>query len=207
MLGSSINSWDSWFIFNLRKINTYYYMNTAHARKQTTTVGDNSMYILNNVCLECWFSMGVLCERKLSISLQNTSILISVHTWASVFLMHLASTSCMVPSWAYLDSGSVPIPGTRSRSHAPQEEIVYSLNDSCSHFTNVFSLHLSLASILSILLWYDNTYIHIVHYIYIHTSHIMLQSITQWEHVHLVSSFLPHYVAGWLLSIYCVRYS
>ncbi len=53
--GLSINSWDSWFIFNLRKINTCYYMNTACARKWTATVGNNSMYILNNVYLECWF--------------------------------------------------------------------------------------------------------------------------------------------------------
>jgi hypothetical protein len=30
--GSSINSWDSWFIFNLRKINTCYYM-THYTRK------------------------------------------------------------------------------------------------------------------------------------------------------------------------------
>ncbi len=54
--GSSINSWDSWFIFNLWKINTCYYMNTARARKRTVTIGNNSMYILNNVYLELWFS-------------------------------------------------------------------------------------------------------------------------------------------------------
>jgi hypothetical protein len=28
--GSSINSWDSWFIFNLRKINTCYYLDNGH---------------------------------------------------------------------------------------------------------------------------------------------------------------------------------
>jgi hypothetical protein len=46
-----------------------------------------------------------------------------------------------------------------------------------------------------------------VHHTYIHTSHIMLQYITQCTHIYLVSSFLPRYVAGWLLSIHCVRYT
>ncbi len=50
--GSSINSWDIWFIFNLRKINTCYYTSTVHAQKRTVTVGNNSMYILNNVSFE-----------------------------------------------------------------------------------------------------------------------------------------------------------
>ncbi len=41
--GSSVNSWDSWFIFNLRKINTCYYTVTIHARlvhKKGTTIND-----------------------------------------------------------------------------------------------------------------------------------------------------------------------
>ncbi len=29
---SSINSWDSWFIFNLQKINTCYYTNNSNTR-------------------------------------------------------------------------------------------------------------------------------------------------------------------------------
>ncbi len=33
VLGSSVNSWDSCFIFNLRKINTCYYTDTACARE------------------------------------------------------------------------------------------------------------------------------------------------------------------------------
>ncbi len=52
----------------------------------------------------------------------------------------------------------------------------------------------------------NNARIHIIHYTHIHTSHIMWHYITWRVHVYLASSFLPHYVAGWLLSIHCVWY-
>ncbi len=58
----------------------------------------------------------------------------NVHTWAMSFLWHLANMSCMVPFWASTDSGSVPIWGPRPKPRRP-EEVVYILNDSCSHFT------------------------------------------------------------------------
>ncbi len=58
----------------------------------------------------------------------------NVHTWAIFFLRHLANMSCMVPFWASTDSGSVPMWGPRPKPRHP-EEIVYILNDSCSHFT------------------------------------------------------------------------
>jgi hypothetical protein len=57
-----------------------------------------------------------------------------VHTWAMFSLWHLANMSCMVPFWASTDSSSVPIWGPRPKPRRP-EEVVYILNDSCSHFT------------------------------------------------------------------------
>jgi hypothetical protein len=55
--GSSVNSWDSWFIFNLRKINTCYYTDTDTDTYRT-------MYILNVDF------PGSKLEEGLSISLQ-----------------------------------------------------------------------------------------------------------------------------------------
>ncbi len=75
--GSSINSWDSWFIFNLRKINTCYYT-------------DNSYWSWR---VHTWQSCVSHCRQHACIE--------NVHTWASVFLRHLASTSFMVPFWPY----------------------------------------------------------------------------------------------------------
>ncbi len=62
-------------------------------------------------------------------SLRLVRYLSNVHTWAIFFLRHLANTSSMVPFWASTDSGFVPNLGPAS------EEVVYSPNDSCSHFT------------------------------------------------------------------------
>ncbi len=132
--GSSINSWDSWFIFNLRKINTCYHTNTICAQKWTVIVGDNFMYILSNAYLEYWLSSEYAWKKGWVSLYRNSRILVNVHTWASVFLRHLSSMSCMVPSWAHTDSGSFPILGHHARSHAPKEEVIYSPNDSRSHF-------------------------------------------------------------------------
>jgi hypothetical protein len=51
------------------------------------------------------------------------------------FLRHLVNMSFMFPFWASTGSGSVPIwEGPRPKPRHP-EDVVYSLNDSCSHFT------------------------------------------------------------------------
>ncbi len=108
MPGSSINSWDSWFIFNLRKINTCYYADNRH-----------------------WSWRVHMWQCCASRYIQHTCI-DNVHTWASVFLRHLASSSFMVPFWPYTDSGSLPILAVRS--HACPEDAVYSFNDDSSYF-------------------------------------------------------------------------
>jgi hypothetical protein len=68
-------------------------------------------------------------------SLRLVHYLSNVHTWAVFFLRHLANTSSMVPFWASTDSGFVPNLGPARPKPRRQEEVVYSPNDSCSHFT------------------------------------------------------------------------
>ncbi len=86
-------------------------------------------------------------ERKLSISLQP-------NFYWSLYILGLWfswGTPQARPAWSpsghILTPSLSPFRGTHARSHAPPEEVVYSLNDSCSHFPNVFSLQMSLASI------------------------------------------------------------
>ncbi len=67
-------------------------------------------------------------------SLKLVRYLSNVHTWAISFLRHLTNMSSMVPFWASTDSGFVPNLGPASKPRRPVE-VVYSLNDSCSHFT------------------------------------------------------------------------
>jgi hypothetical protein len=79
----------------------------------------------------------LLAGLRTSLYNMYAHVLNNVHTWASVFLRHLASTSFMVPFWAYtvLTPALSPFRGARVRSRACPEEVVYSLNDSCSDFT------------------------------------------------------------------------
>ncbi len=69
---SRINSWESWFIFNLWKINT-----NKHYESDSLNAGNSNM----------------ICEY---MTLQDDkSIIITVHTWTAVLLKHLANTSFM----------------------------------------------------------------------------------------------------------------
>jgi hypothetical protein len=67
-------------------------------------------------------------------SLRLTCYLSYVHTWAISFLRHLANMSSMAPSVHQLTPALSPIWGSRPKPRRP-EEVVYSPNDSCSHFT------------------------------------------------------------------------
>ncbi len=135
MPGSSINSWDSWFIFNLRKINTCYCTTQyVHRKRWRGWYEKVHVRVSININLKCWSSSNACNQVEIPLY-YNAHVLSNVHTWASFFLRHLASTSFMVPFWASTDSGSVPISGSRVRSHDCPEEVVYRLNDSCSHFT------------------------------------------------------------------------
>jgi hypothetical protein len=68
-------------------------------------------------------------------SLHFAHYLSDVHTWATFFLRHLANMSCMVPFWASTGSGFVPVWGDPCPKPCCPAEVVYSLNDSCSHLT------------------------------------------------------------------------
>ncbi len=72
--------------------------------------------------------------NKLKFLFTISTWLGNVHTWAIFFLRHLPNMSCMVPFWASTDSGFVPIWGPRPKP-CRLEEVVYILNESCSHFT------------------------------------------------------------------------
>jgi hypothetical protein len=67
-------------------------------------------------------------------SLKLVRYLSIVHTWAIFFLRHLANMSSMFPFEHQLTPALSPIWGPRPKPRRP-EEVVYSLNDSCSHFT------------------------------------------------------------------------
>jgi hypothetical protein len=115
------------------------------------------------------------------------------------------------PAWSpsdhILTPALSPFRGAPVRSHTWPEDAVYSLNDSCSYFSNVFSLRVLLTNVQRISFY--NTYIahiHIIHHIhmYIYT-HII-------HHIHMyacifTSSFLLLFVTGWLPSTLCVRYN
>ncbi len=60
-------------------------------------------------------------------------ILVLCSPWGTLRIWP-ACMSCMVLFWASTDFGSVPIWGPRPKPRRP-EEVVYILNDSCSHFT------------------------------------------------------------------------
>ncbi len=128
---SSINSWDSWFIFNLLK--------NKHPLLHDTPVhgkGHEDILLLQvslriyQQCNHCDFSdvnfLSNTCNRtgnKLKFLFMISTPLSNVHNWAIFFLKHLANMSCMVPFWASTDYGSVLIWGARVRSHAVRRRL------------------------------------------------------------------------------------
>ncbi len=172
---TSINSWDSWFIFNLRKINTCYCMTyLAHGERQKRILlvwVSIFMYINNvtNVSLGCWFSSDT-CNRVEIPLYDNVHVLSNIHTWASFFLRHLANISFMVPFWASTDSGSVPVWGARVRSHAVRRRLFVVLMTAAHISPNVFSLRMFLGYVQELfLIIHDNS----IHTYY--TSHWYIQ--------------------------------
>ncbi len=127
----------------------------------------------------------------------------NVHTWAIFFLRHLANMSCMVPFWASTDSGSVPIWGPRPKPRRP-EDIVYILNESCSHFTQrLFTPKVPLHTHGCFLLY--TQYIEYHSYLLYYTSHLHIHS-QLYLRVSYTTSFLAILLVGWLLTDSCVRY-
>jgi hypothetical protein len=109
-------------------------------------------------------------------------------------------TSRVRPSWS--PSGHILTPtlspfwGAPVGSHACPENAVYSLNDSCSCFTQRFFPQSGFSPMYReyLIIIHGIAHIHIIHHIsYVH--HIF------------IPSFLLLFVAGWLLSTICVWYS
>ncbi len=174
---SSINSWDSWFIFNLQKINSCYYTNDsiAHIYTEKDSRGYYSSYRVNWLLhYSCnHFASGMLTIDNVTIRmtfgckflLELNRYLSNVHTWAISFLRHLANTSRMAPFWASTDSGFVPNPSPRPKLRCP-EEVVYSPNDSCSHFTQrLFPPKLPPQHTCTIFIIHSSSLILIIHHI------------------------------------------
>jgi hypothetical protein len=131
--GSSINSWDSWFIFNLRKINTCYCTTQCvHWKRWHRWYEKVRVHTSNNVNLKCWSSSNACNKVEFLFTIMHTF-------WAMYILGLRSSWGTSPPSWSssehLLTPALSPFRGACVRSHACPEKVVYSLNDSCSHFT------------------------------------------------------------------------
>ncbi len=120
-------------------------------------------------------------------------------------------TSRVCPAWSpsghILTQALSPFWGAPVGSHACPEDAVYSFNDSCSNFTNVFSVWVLLTNVQRISYYNSCTAdIHIIHHIHMYTYTYTT------HHIHtstciFISSFLLLFVAGWLPSALCVQYT
>ncbi len=166
-----------------RKINTCYYTNNSNAHIYMGKGFQEAICCLvTGCCITCEYRdvNSLVTLRKGGIGFRilfyTHPLLCNVNTWAISFLRHLANIFSMVPFWASTDSDFVPIWGPRPKLCRP-EEIIYSPNDSCSHFTqrlfppklprNIHELFLTIHS---------TSFISIVHHI--HASNYILIYIT-----------------------------
>jgi hypothetical protein len=119
-----------------------------------------------------------------NFSLHFSHSLSNVHTWAMFFLRHLANMSCMVPFWASTGSGFVPVwGGPRLKPRRP-EKVVYSLNDSCLHFTqSLFPPKLPQQHTRLISYSTSTSFMLVIHHIYLHLLFYMSCS-----HIHFFGS-------------------
>jgi hypothetical protein len=116
------------------------------------------------------------------------------------FLRHLANMSCMVPFWASTGSGFASIWGPRPKPRRP-EEVVYSLNESCSHFTQcLFPPKLRQQHIQIISYGTCTSFIPFIHHLY---AHIYIF----YFHVSFIISLPRIFMAGRLPSVPCVRHT
>jgi hypothetical protein len=97
----------------------------------------------------------------------------SVRTWAISFLRHLANMSSMVPFWASTDSGFVPNPGPRVRSHTVQRRLFISLMTAAHISPNVFSLWNFLSNIHLLLSLYIHRNLFLLYITFIRTIYIL----------------------------------
>ncbi len=145
----------------------------------------------------------------------KTSLYDNAHTvYQTMYILGLRS-SCgtlrVCPSWSpsghILTPALSPFLGARVRSHAVRRRLFIVLMTAAHISPNVFSLQMFLTNVQ----WTTdyNTHGSTHTYLYITFIHTFtsLHYIMQHIHAHSTSSFLLLFVAGWLLSTRCVRYT
>ncbi len=144
--GSSINSWDSWFIFNLQKINTCYYTTYYTTKRQEDTLLLQESLRIHWQCNPCGFlDVNFLSNTCSMWSISWDSSLRSTRDW-TMYILGLCSscgTSRICPAWSpseHLLSPALSPFGARVRSHAVRRRLFISLMTASHISPNVFSL-------------------------------------------------------------------
>ncbi len=172
------------------------------------TVGDNFMYRLNNVCLECWFSSGRVLQKKVEY-------LFTEHTYID-HCTYLGFGLLEAPCKHVLHGPLLGIYWLRLRPHFRAPTLEATLLWRRLFIVSMTAAHISPTSFPSnctlLVYWtsYFNTKWCTHTYYTLHSHPHILHYVTLYYTVsshYLASSFLPHYVTGWLLSIHCVRYN
>jgi hypothetical protein len=82
------------------------------------------------------FKFTCFLKKKVEYLFTRTHIYTDHYTYLGFSLLEASREHVL---WSHsghiLTPALSPFRGTHARSHAPPEEVVYSLNDSCSHFT------------------------------------------------------------------------
>ncbi len=142
--GSSINSWDSWFIFNLWKINTCYYTDITCAQ-QAVIIGDRYMYILSNKSWMLAFQW-VCLKNQVSLYI-DAHILINVHTWLQSSWGISRARPAWSPSGHILTPALAPFRAPTLEAMLLQRKLFIVLMTAVHISPNIFSLQLSLANV------------------------------------------------------------
>ncbi len=209
--GWSINPWDSWFIFNLRKINTLLLHGYCYEKGYVEGIYGYEqvyVYISNVATVTPWMLIfQPYLQTRLTVSwdfrFSMCARLSNVHTWALFFLGHLANMSSMVPFWASADSGSVPIWGPRLKPRHP-EEVVYSLNDSFSHFTQCLfppKVPQQHTRIISYSTYRYHSHLLYITFIRSFTSYTFIPSFTSFTFIRLIHIFTSSDLQGRLAAL------
>ncbi len=179
--GSSINSWDSWFIFNLPKNKHLLLHDIFHdifvygkgLKEDACCYEKVNMYI-GNVASVVFWDVNYECFQ-LGWQLVEIPLYILHVIWV-MYILGLCSswgTSRICPSWSpsehLLAPALSPFGGARVRSHAIQRRLFIVLMTAAHISPNVFSLREFLSNIQRLFLTVQAiSFIPIIHHIYTH---------------------------------------
>ncbi len=207
---SSINSRESWFIFNLRK-NKHLLLH-EYSLHVYTWGGISKSYLLSRCCITMW----LFCFWDVNQLICNVTTRMVFAVISSLRLVHTLLGQCTYLGYLLLEAPRkyvqygplvslnwlwlFPQSGTRVRSHAVRRRMFIVLMTAAHISPNVFSLQNFLSNI------------HVLFLAYIHR-HSYLLYITFEQYLHpfitrqIILSFLQLLLAGWLLSVSRVRYN